>query len=144
MKLAEYQISQQTRSRLVKAAGELFAEKGFDRVTTREIASRAGTVQNAIRYHFGGINGLIEAVWTFVLQEWEPGRFADLIQKQGSLLSTVHGQIKLVTECIRMIFKIIYQAKRPLWISKFLVRCAMSPEGREKIATRVSGSIVPE
>jgi len=75
--MANYQVSVQTRAKLIEAAGELFAERGIDRVTTREIASKAGTVQNAIRYHFGNISGLIEAVWGKVLTEWQTGRFAE-------------------------------------------------------------------
>jgi len=59
------------------------------------------------------------------------------------LLKTKAGQAKLVKECIGLIFAIIYQPEQPQWISKFLVRSAMSPEGREKIATQVSGSVVP-
>ena len=57
--MATYQNSEKTRLSLIEAAGELFAEKGITGVTTREIARKAGTVQNAITYHFGGINGLV-------------------------------------------------------------------------------------
>ena len=44
-----------TRQRLLEAAEEIFAEKGFEAATTREICERAG-VKNigAINYHFQG------------------------------------------------------------------------------------------
>ena len=44
-----------TRQRLLEAAEEIFAEKGFEAATTREICERAG-VRNvgAINYHFHG------------------------------------------------------------------------------------------
>ncbi|WP_157368609.1 TetR/AcrR family transcriptional regulator [Zavarzinella formosa] len=44
-----------TRQRLLEAAEEIFAEKGFEAATTREICERAG-VRNigAINYHFQG------------------------------------------------------------------------------------------
>jgi len=51
-----------TRSQLLEAAGHVFAEKGFDRATGKEICERAGTNQAAINYYFGGIEGLYTAV----------------------------------------------------------------------------------
>jgi AcrR family transcriptional regulator len=51
-----------TRSQILEAAGEVFAEKGFDRATGKEIADRAGTNSAAVNYYFGGIAGLYEEV----------------------------------------------------------------------------------
>jgi AcrR family transcriptional regulator len=42
-----------TRTRLLEAAGEVFAEKGFQAATVREICSRAGANLAAINYYFG-------------------------------------------------------------------------------------------
>jgi AcrR family transcriptional regulator len=41
-----------TRERIVQAALEAFAEKGFHGASTRDIAQRAGTNQGLITYHF--------------------------------------------------------------------------------------------
>jgi AcrR family transcriptional regulator len=41
-----------TRERIVEAALEAFAEKGFHGASTRDIALRAGTHQGLITYHF--------------------------------------------------------------------------------------------
>ncbi|MFF4406776.1 helix-turn-helix domain-containing protein [Streptomyces sp. NPDC001262] len=43
-----------TRERLLDAARELFAERGFDRTTTREIGERAGADPALIARYFGG------------------------------------------------------------------------------------------
>lgn len=141
--MASYRNSAKTRLSLVEAAGELFAEKGITGVTTREIAQKAGTVQNAITYHFGGISGLVEAVWAYVLIEWEPGSFGRFLKEREKAASTREQQAELVSSCIRFLFQIMYREDRPLWISKFLVRSALSPEGREYVAQTVSGNIVP-
>ncbi len=51
-----------TRRRLLEAAGQVFAELGFDRATGKEICERAGTNTAAVNYYFGGIDGLYAAV----------------------------------------------------------------------------------
>lgn len=43
-----------SRERLLRAAGELFAERGFDRTTVREIGDRAGMDPTLIARYFGG------------------------------------------------------------------------------------------
>jgi AcrR family transcriptional regulator len=53
---------QGTRQILLEAAGQVFAEKGFERSTAREICERAGTNTAAVNYYFGGIEALYAAV----------------------------------------------------------------------------------
>lgn len=53
-----------TRTRLLRAAEALFAENGIDQTSTRSIL-RAAEQRNesALQYHFGGREGLIEALY---------------------------------------------------------------------------------
>lgn len=51
-----------TRARLLDAATELFAERGFRRVTVRDIAVAAKANVAAVSYHFGDKRGLYAAV----------------------------------------------------------------------------------
>lgn len=51
-----------TRTQLLKVGGQLFAEKGFDRTTGKEICELAGANAAAINYYFGGMEGLYSAV----------------------------------------------------------------------------------
>ena len=53
---------QGTRQHLLEAAGHVFAEKGFERSTAKEICERAGTNTAAVNYYFGGIEALYAAV----------------------------------------------------------------------------------
>ena len=53
---------QRTELQLLEAAGQVFAEKGYERTTAREVCERAGTNTAAVNYYFGGIEGLQAAV----------------------------------------------------------------------------------
>jgi TetR/AcrR family transcriptional regulator, regulator of cefoperazone and chloramphenicol sensitivity len=66
-------ISIETRQRLLDAAGEVFAEKGFANATVREICQRAKANIAAVNYHFGDKEKLYAAV------------FADSHPKSGDL-----------------------------------------------------------
>jgi TetR/AcrR family transcriptional regulator, regulator of cefoperazone and chloramphenicol sensitivity len=52
-----------TRSKLLAAAGEIFAEKGFRDATVAEICLKAGTNVAAVNYHFGSKETLYREVW---------------------------------------------------------------------------------
>jgi AcrR family transcriptional regulator len=51
-----------TRHALLHHAADVFAEKGFDRASVREITRRADANQAAITYHFGGKDALYREV----------------------------------------------------------------------------------
>src|SRR3981189_566493 len=51
-----------TREALLAAAGKLFAERGFDRTTVRDIAKLAGVNQALLFRYFGSKEGVFEEV----------------------------------------------------------------------------------
>jgi AcrR family transcriptional regulator len=52
-----------TRGKLLAAAGEIFAEKGFRDATIAEICQRAGANIAAVNYHFGSKEVLYSEAW---------------------------------------------------------------------------------
>lgn len=51
-----------TRERILDAAEYLFASKGFDGTSTREIVARSGDTIGSVNYHFGSKNSLLDEV----------------------------------------------------------------------------------
>lgn len=51
-----------TRTRLLEAAGQVFAEKGYQAATVREICRRAGTNLASVNYYFRDKQGLYQEV----------------------------------------------------------------------------------
>jgi TetR/AcrR family transcriptional regulator, regulator of cefoperazone and chloramphenicol sensitivity len=54
--------SEKTKAKIIKAAGQLFAQKGFKGVTVREIAKDAKTHLGALNYHFSSKKDLYREV----------------------------------------------------------------------------------
>jgi AcrR family transcriptional regulator len=91
-----------SRDRLLRAAGELFAERGFDRTTAREIGERADVDPAMIARYFGGKVQLFIAC---LRAERESTPLADLLDptRLGSLLdrTTRQGPSPIVQAAVR-------------------------------------------
>lgn len=59
------------REKLIRAAMELFAEDGYDKVSIRQIAAAAGVNSSMISYYFNGKSGLYEAIVKELLQNFD-------------------------------------------------------------------------
>ncbi len=52
----------ETRGRIVGAVVESIREVGLQRTTAAEVSRRAGVTWGAVQHHFGGKDGMLEAV----------------------------------------------------------------------------------
>jgi AcrR family transcriptional regulator len=59
-----------TRERILWSAAELFAERGYDAASIREICARARVTRPSLYWHFGNKQGLLSAVIDHVGRTW--------------------------------------------------------------------------
>lgn len=89
-----------TRESLVRAAAQLFADKGIDATRSRDILATAGQANDsAIGYHFGSRQGLLEAVLDRHIERMERARAADLPRLEtADLLTLVDALVRPTAE----------------------------------------------
>ena len=137
-----YKVSEDTRCRLLEAAGELFACHGTEAVTVRDITARAGTMPNAVSYHFGGKEGLINAVWEFCLREWTEDRMGRYCKENEHLFETRDGKRQIVTDLIDIFYETLCADNQPLWANLFLLRATITAQDTKR--TQVFSTMIFE
>jgi AcrR family transcriptional regulator len=76
-------VQSETVERILDAAEQLFAEKGFAETSLRLITSKAGVNLAAVNYHFGSKEALIQAVFARFLGPFCRGLERELERRQG-------------------------------------------------------------
>lgn len=70
-KTAEIVDLSKGKTKLIRVAMAMFAERGFDGVTVRDISAEAGVSVGLINHHFGSKEGLREAVDVYFISQFE-------------------------------------------------------------------------
>ncbi len=81
---ASYANGERTRATLVDSAFDVFAQKGYQRLSIRQIAEAIGTSHTALLHHFGSKDALFEAVLARREERLGPAR-AELVRDRGLL-----------------------------------------------------------
>ena len=110
-----------TKQRLIEAAGEVFAARGFADATVRDICHRAGANIAAINYHFQGKERLYAAVlrhaYSVALEKFPPTH---------GLPPNATPQQRLHS-FIRAFLLRIFDDGRPAWFGKLISREILEP-----------------
>lgn len=107
-------LADDTRSKLLDAAGEVFAQSGFQAATVREICARAGVNIALVNYHFGDKLEL----YTEVLR-YSVGASSDGIIRQA-IASTAPPR-EAFRELIHAMLQRVCRADRPGWQFRLMV-----------------------
>lgn len=86
-KRGSYANGERTKAALVDAAFEVFATKGFQRFSIRQIAQEIGTSHTALLHHFGSKDALLEAV--LARREEREGVLREELLRERGLLEAV-------------------------------------------------------
>lgn len=114
------------RTALLASAERLFALEGIDVVSDRRIAQEAGQANHsAVRYHFGGRDGLLDALFARHLGDLEPHR-RELLAASEDLMGDVRA---LIGPNIRA----SAQAGTPSWRARFIQVAMATPATRARV-----------
>lgn len=118
---------QGTRDRILEAAGEAFASRGYEAVTVREICGKAGVNVAAINYHFKDKEGLYKAV----VKRWQQAAYEKYPPVSQEGVAGVAGgpddPERRLREFIRsFLFRMLDEGK-PSWFGKFVAREFIEP-----------------
>jgi TetR/AcrR family transcriptional regulator, regulator of cefoperazone and chloramphenicol sensitivity len=110
-----------TRTRILEAAGRVFAEKGFAQATSREICALAKANAAAVNYHFGSK----EQLYQEVLREADQ-RLVDRQAIQSILASGKHPE-QILEEVFSMVLHSLIGSESRSWCARLLLREMTAP-----------------
>ena len=84
-----------TRERVLTAASEIFAEKGYRDATVSEICEAADANIASVNYHFGDKESLYDEVWRHALRSRRAGEESERCEDQSGS-NTVHSHLSRV------------------------------------------------
>lgn len=103
-----------TRRALVRAAVDVVVAHGFDRLTLRQVADRAGASAASATYHFGTVDALLEAV-VVELERDAVARLGELTRRARS------GELTLLDACSAYLADLL-GPRRPVFLTMLELR----------------------
>ncbi len=132
-----------TRRKIAIAAVELVAELGWDAVTTRAVATRAGVNPALVHYHFGSMDALLRVAVISAMDD-EIGQAARPFVEAPSLAAGLSGAADAVgafdpqTPAANLLMEAMVRAMRDPQLAEIIVGSLR--EFRELVAMRVRGA----
>jgi len=79
-----------TKERIFDAAIDLFAERGYDRVSIRDIAAAVGIKESSIYKHYSGKDEILEKIFDYVLEMWrhvQVGKWSEDLEAEEQIVA---------------------------------------------------------
>ena len=113
-----------TKLSLVLAAGELFAERGLEGVSVRDIVRKAGTTLSSVNYHFGSKSGLYLATIRYALQRHINAE--DTVTRLREAKPSGPRELsEFLYELVRHFFRTYLAPEHPRWYERLINRAVV-------------------
>ena len=79
-----------TKEKIFDAAVDLFAERGYDRVSIRDISAAVGIKESSIYKHYTGKDEILEKIFEYVLGQWrivQVGKWSESLEAEEQIVS---------------------------------------------------------
>lgn len=116
-----------TKELLLVTAGQLFAQFGYDGVSTRMITDEAGLKLSSIHYHYGSKENLYIEAFRYAKNKGARTCFADVAEENPALLATPQGQAEIIRNTVFRRFHDYFQSNRPAWEIDILIQEVIKP-----------------
>jgi len=110
------------RQRLLDAAGQVFAEKGYSGATIREICDRAGANVASVNYYFGDKEGIYRSVF-----EYAHGRVHDHLVQSVAEHADSPPEARLTMFVRAHLWSMLGTEGPPAWFSTLITREMIDP-----------------
>ena len=116
------QQQKNTRQALLDAACKLFAEHGFEAVSTRMIADEAGVNLGGIHYHFGSKHDLYVAAFRFATETEKLFSLGIVAEMHPELMDTREGQAEIIHITARQLFREFFNIESIGWTKRMVLQ----------------------
>jgi AcrR family transcriptional regulator len=113
--------TQETRRRLLQAAGEVFADRGFHSATIKEITDRAGASLASVNYHFQDKAELYAAVLRHIAEE-----AAQVVPPDDLMTGDAPARFR---QFVRFFCSRLMGREKPTWEKVLMAREMADPTG---------------
>ncbi|MFE0358217.1 TetR/AcrR family transcriptional regulator [Streptomyces nigra] len=124
-----------TRLAIIECAERLYAERGVNGVSLREIGAAAGQRNTgAVRYHFGSKSGLLSAVFEHRMSR--ANELRERMLTEADAAGRGMDPRALVEALVLPLATLLGEPGRPSWYARFLAQTAADPELAEAVGYR--------
>lgn len=118
------------RDRLIAVAARLFASRGYDGVSVRELAKAADVNVASVSYYFGGKRGLYLAALESLMEQMRPigGPVIETIEKTFDDRTPARAELAALTAfVVRHILTTMLSGDIPPWVCQTVLREMQEP-----------------